>query len=181
MNFTPELSRRGKFVGGEKPRTHLDPAATHRPWTVRPKTMSSVFTTVQKTQIVVSAHSDDDEPEPVKAQPSSPLNIMSASAGRGSEPNPLSHKYPHTRSCLLGIIREYRVDGDADSDETESLLHQVISFLKDDNAEELRNTLKASIELSEDAVSIRLSWPSSRVASLLTAHRMFRLINASST
>lgn len=117
--------------------------------------MSSVLTTVQKTQIVVSAHSDDEEPDPerrqTKGQPSSPLNTTSTSAARGSELSPLSHKYPHTRSCLLGIIREYRLDSDADNDETESLLHQFVTFLKDDNPEELRNTLKASIELSEDA------------------------------
>ncbi|KAG8829114.1 hypothetical protein FRC20_009444 [Serendipita sp. 405] len=124
--------------------------------------MSAVLTTLQKTQIVVSADSDEEEAIASRlfthAQPSSPhSNGFATGAGITTRSgdyaalSTLSLKYPHTRSCLLGIIKENRVDGEADGDETDSLLQQVLANLKEENEEELKNTLRLTLELSQEA------------------------------
>ncbi|KAG8780378.1 hypothetical protein FRC15_009605 [Serendipita sp. 397] len=132
--------------------------------------MSAVLTTLQKTQIVVSADSDEEEAIASRlfthAQPSSPhSNGFATGAGITTRSgdyaalSTLSLKYPHTRSCLLGIIKENRVDGEADGDETDSLLQQVLANLKEENEEELKNTLRLTLELSQEAVCCSLVCP----------------------
>ncbi|KIM21188.1 hypothetical protein M408DRAFT_333613 [Serendipita vermifera MAFF 305830] len=122
--------------------------------------MSSVSTTLHRTQIVVSADSDDDE-GPDKSfnngQPSSPLSYRAPARAStlpivldGGSANPLSHKYPHTRTCLVGIIRDHHIDVDNEGDEADGLLHSVVSLLKDENEEELKELLKSSLLLSND-------------------------------
>lgn len=69
--------------------------------------------------------------------------------------NPLSHKYPHTRSALLGIIREYRPNADAseNGDEADGLLQQVVGLLRDENEDELKSLMKGNLDIGDDAVS----------------------------
>ncbi|KAG8828021.1 hypothetical protein FRC17_007637, partial [Serendipita sp. 399] len=137
--------------------------------------MSAVLTTLQKTQIVVSTDSDDEEGIASRsfthAQQSSPhSNGIATGAGvtmRGGDYaglNALSHKYPHTRSFLLGLVREYRVDSEADGDETDGLLQQVLGHLKEENEEELKNTLKLMLDIPEDATE-------QAILELMHAHR----------
>lgn len=125
--------------------------------------MSSVSTTLHRTQIVVSADSDDEETTDKSfnnGHPSSPLSYRGPTraatlpsvldSGGG---NPLSHKYPHTRTCLVNIIRDQHVDVDNEGDEADGLLQPVVNFLKDENEEELKELLKSSLQLSDDTVS----------------------------
>jgi len=131
------------------------------------ESMSSVSTILHRTQIVVSADSDDDEAAEkpfTHSQPSSPLNSRTparagtlSSASEGGGANLLSHKYPHTRTCLVGIIREHQPDVDNEGDEADSLLQQVINFLKEENEEDLKELLKSSLELSDPTVSMGLA------------------------
>lgn len=69
--------------------------------------------------------------------------------------NQLSHKYPHTRSTLVGIVREYHPEADAaeHADEADSILASVVQCLKDENEDELKSLLKLSLEIAGDSVS----------------------------
>jgi hypothetical protein len=129
--------------------------------------MSSVSTTLHRTQIVVSADSDDDEAADKSfsnGQPSSPLSYRAptragtfSSVSDSGNANPLSHKYPHTRTCLVGIIREHQPDVDNEGDEADGLLQQVVNSLKEENEEDLKDLLKTSLQLSDVTVCVHLS------------------------
>jgi hypothetical protein len=127
------------------------------------RSISMSLATLQKTQIVVSGDSDDEAPKDerlvIHGPTSSPFASNSRAGTNDGDINPLSHKYPHTKSCLLGIVRENRLDGDLENDEFDSLLQQVISTLKEENEDELKSLLKSSFELSEDTVSVTLVCP----------------------
>lgn len=139
--------------------------------------MSTILTTRHQTQIVVSPDSDDEErdskayvvgpsPLPLSRTGSHGAPLGSAASGLtasgthtsqegGMSANPLSHKYPHTRSALVGIIREYRPDGDAGEygDEADGLLQQVVGLLRDENEDELKSLMKNNLDIGDDAVS----------------------------
>lgn len=131
--------------------------------------MSSVSTTLQRTQIVVSADSDDEEVADksfTNGPPSSPLSYRTptragtlSSISDGGNANPLSHKYPHTRTCLVGIIREHQPDVDNEGDEADGLLQQVVNSLKEENEDDLKELLKTSLQLSDATVCVDLSAP----------------------
>jgi hypothetical protein len=133
--------------------------------------MSTVLTTFNKHQIVVSADSDDEnndasnsyEPSssptiPI-ARSSSPFGSTngglgglggagSASYGLSISGHALAHKYPHTRASLHALMRE---EGD---EVAESVLAQVVRLLGDESEDELKILLKNTMEdLSEEAVS----------------------------
>lgn len=127
--------------------------------------MSLVSTTLHRTQIVVSAESDDEEAADKSfsnGQPSSPLSYRGPTRAAtlpagldGGGSYPLSHKYPHTRTCLVGIIRDHHVDVDNEGDEADGLLQPVVNFLRDENEEDLKELLKSSLQFSDETVSKR--------------------------
>lgn len=125
--------------------------------------MSTVLTTFNKHQIVVSGDSDDEnndagnsfEPSssPTIARSSSPLGatnggLTSSFYGGNNSANSLAHKYPHTRVCLHALLRE---EGD---EVAEGVLGQVVKLLGEENEDELKLLLKNVMEdLSDEAVS----------------------------